>query len=73
MLRVTTEGLEFSDKACVKVITVPIHLDWLTKEVDYTSLIEVGESIGKGLRENDLVILESSAPRHYRGSLKARA
>jgi nucleotide sugar dehydrogenase len=61
-LRVTTEALEFSDKACVKVITVPIHLDWLTKEVDYTSLIEVGESVGEGLREGDLVILESSVP-----------
>ncbi len=62
VLSLTTNSLEFSSSACVKVITVPVHLDWLTKEIDYSSLVEVGESVGNGLREGDLVILESSVP-----------
>lgn len=62
VLRLSTHALEFSGNACVKVITVPIHLDWLTKEIDYNSLVEVGESVGRGLRKRDLVILESSVP-----------
>jgi len=61
-LRLTTGGLEFASSTCVKVITVPIYLDWLTKEIDYSSLVEVGESVGKGLKNGDLVILESSVP-----------
>ena len=62
MLRLTTNGLEFSSDACIKVITVPVYLDWLTKEIDYSSLTEVGELVGKGLKKEDLVILESSVP-----------
>lgn len=61
-LSLTTNSLEFSSSACVKVITVPVHLDWLTKEIDYSPLVEVGESLGNGLRREDLVILESSVP-----------
>ncbi len=62
VLSLTTNSLEFSSNACVKVITVPVHLDWLTKEIDYSPLVEVGESLGSGLRKKDLVILESSVP-----------
>ncbi|MFN3268440.1 MAG: nucleotide sugar dehydrogenase [Zestosphaera sp.] len=62
VLSLTTNSLEFSGSACVKVITVPVHLDWLTKEIDYSPLVEVGESLGSGLRKKDLVILESSVP-----------
>ncbi|MEM0347729.1 MAG: nucleotide sugar dehydrogenase [Zestosphaera sp.] len=62
MLKLTTDSLEFSESACVKVITVPVYLDWLTKEIDYSSLVEVGESVGSGLKKKDLVILESSVP-----------
>lgn len=62
MLRLSTHAPEFSGDACIKVITVPVHLDWLIKEIDYSSLVEVGESLGRGLRRGDLVILESSVP-----------
>lgn len=62
LLKLTTNWLEYSGEACINVITVPVYVDWLTKEVSYDALLQTADIIGKGLKEGDLVILESSVP-----------
>lgn len=60
-LRATTDGKEASFKSEVKLIAVPVGLDD-KKRSDLSALKQVAISIGKGLKEGDLVILESSVP-----------
>ncbi len=60
-LKAMTDGREASLKSEVKLITVPVGLD-NKKRADLSSLKAAAISIGKGLKEGDLVILESSVP-----------
>ena len=60
-LRATTNGKEASLRSEVKLIAVPIGLDD-RKRPDLSALKQVAISIGEGLKEGDLVILESSVP-----------
>ncbi|MEM0105631.1 MAG: nucleotide sugar dehydrogenase [Zestosphaera sp.] len=62
LLRLTTNGLEYSTETCVNVVTVPVYVDWLTKEVNYDAILQVADTVGKGLKTGDMVILESSVP-----------
>ncbi|MEB3756731.1 MAG: nucleotide sugar dehydrogenase [Desulfurococcales archaeon] len=61
-LLLTTDGVKASADSVVKVVTVPVYLDWITKNVNYDSWTAALEDIGKGLKEGDLVIIESSVP-----------
>lgn len=62
LLKLTTNGLEHSRETCINVVTVPVYIDPLTKEVSYDTLLQVADAIGKGLKKGDMVILESSVP-----------
>ena len=61
-LELTTDGVKASQDSLIKVITVPVNFDWLKKEYSFKSLKAVSKDIGKGLKQGDLVILESSVP-----------
>ena len=61
-LVLTNDSIEASRKSIVKVITVPVYIDWDTKKIDYSALEDVSEKIGLGLKRGDLVIIESSIP-----------
>jgi len=61
-LFLTSDGVEASRRSVIKVITVPIYIDWDTKKIDYSSLEDVSMKIGLGLKRDDLVIVESSVP-----------
>ncbi|MCE4605973.1 MAG: nucleotide sugar dehydrogenase [Desulfurococcales archaeon] len=61
-LLLTTDGVRASADSIVKVVTVPVYLDWITKDVNYDSWIAAMKDIGEGLKEGDLVIIESSVP-----------
>ena len=61
-LVVTTNGVEASKTSVVKVVTVPVYIDWETRTPVYTAFEKVIEVIGKGLEAGDLVIIESSVP-----------
>ncbi len=61
-LRLTSDGEVASRKSLVKVITVPVKVDWLSKTFSLKPIEEVGKTIGKGLKPGDLVLLESSVP-----------
>ncbi|MCE4614049.1 MAG: nucleotide sugar dehydrogenase [Desulfurococcales archaeon] len=61
-LLLTTDGVKASADSVVKVVTVPVYLDWITKDVNYDSWTATLRDIGKGLKEGDLVIIESSVP-----------
>lgn len=62
LLTTTTDGVKASRESCVKIVTVPIYLDWLAKSIDYSSFKSVLIDIAKGLKRGDLVIIESSVP-----------
>ncbi len=61
-LALTTDGVGASRDSVIKVITVPIQIDWETKKIGYDALLDVANKISKGLKSGDLVILESSVP-----------
>lgn len=61
-LKLESDGAKASRESLVKVVTVPVYLDWVTKEVDYTAWESALRNIGKGLKPGDLVIIESSVP-----------
>jgi nucleotide sugar dehydrogenase len=61
-LRLETDGVRASRESLIKVVTVPVYLDWITKEVDYSAWESALRSIGAGLKKGDLVIIESSVP-----------
>jgi len=61
-LRLTSDAVEASRQSRVKVVTVPIHLDWNSKTVRFDAFIDALTSIGEGLSAGDLVVIESSAP-----------
>lgn len=61
-LVLTTDGVSASRDSVIKVITVPIRIDWETKKIGYEALLDVASKISKGLKKGDLVILESSVP-----------
>lgn len=62
MIEFTTDGVEASRKSRVKVVAVPVRLDWDTKEIDYTPLVSALRNIAAGLKRGDLIIIESSVP-----------
>ena len=61
-LKLTLDGYKASKDSIVKVVTVPVYLNWNSKSIDYTSIMDVSKKISKGLKEGDLVIYESSMP-----------
>ncbi len=61
-LVLTIDGVEASRKSIVKVVTVPVYIDWGLKKISYRAITDAVEKIGLGLKENDLVIIESSVP-----------
>ncbi|MEB3772341.1 MAG: nucleotide sugar dehydrogenase [Desulfurococcales archaeon] len=69
-LKLESDGVKASRESLVKVVTVPVYLDWITKEVDYTAWESALRNIGRGLKRGDLVIIESSVPP---GSTEKRA
>ncbi|MEM4695741.1 MAG: nucleotide sugar dehydrogenase [Desulfurococcaceae archaeon] len=62
LITVTSDSVKASRESCVKIVTVPIYLDWLLKNIDYSAFRSVLMSIAKGLKRGDLVIIESSVP-----------
>lgn len=61
-LILTTDGIEASKNSGVKVVTVPVYIDWDSKEISYHAIEDVSKKIGRGLKKEDLVIVESSVP-----------
>ena len=61
-LELTADGVSASRDSLIKVITVPVDIDWFRREYSFNSLKAVSKDIGEGLKEGDLVILESSVP-----------
>ncbi len=61
-LELTTDGVEASRKSVIKIITVPVYIDWVTKKISYHALEDVSKKIARGLKKGDLVIIESSVP-----------
>jgi len=61
-LKLTTDGVDASRESLIKVITVPVNFDWFRREYSFESLKAASRDIGKGLKEGDLIILESSVP-----------
>ncbi len=63
-LKATSDGIEASRESDVKIIAVPVPLREEREKMcpDFTALEEVARDIGRGLKEGDLVILESSVP-----------
>ncbi len=61
-LVLTSNGVYASKESSIKVVTVPVLFDWLSKEFSYKPLVDVAKTIGKGLKRGDMVILESSVP-----------
>ncbi len=62
MLSVTSDGVEASRASRIKIVTVPVYLDWDLKEIDYMQFENALRDIAKGLKKGDLVIIESSVP-----------
>lgn len=60
-LSATTDGRAASSESDVKIITVPVTLNE-RGEPDLSTLGSAAESIARGLKKGDLVILESSVP-----------
>ncbi len=61
-LVLTTDGIKASKESVIKVVTVPVFIDWITKEVSYEAIKDVSKKIALGLKKGDLVIIESSVP-----------
>ncbi|MCD6323584.1 MAG: nucleotide sugar dehydrogenase, partial [Desulfurococcales archaeon] len=61
-LKLTSDGEGASREALIKIITVPVKVDWLGKTFNLRPIEDVGRTIAKGLKVGDLVILESSVP-----------
>ncbi|BES82375.1 nucleotide sugar dehydrogenase [Pyrodictium abyssi] len=61
-LQLTTSCEEATRKSRITVVTVPIHLDWDTKTINYTPFVNALKDIARGLKKGDLVIIESSVP-----------
>ena len=61
-LELTINGVEASKKSLIKIVTVPVYIDWDTKKISYHALEDVSKKIAKGLKRGDLVIIESSVP-----------
>lgn len=59
-LTLTSDGIEASKNSSIKIIVVPVGLK--NKKVDLSSVIKVTESIAKGLKKGDTVILSPSVP-----------
>ncbi len=61
-LVLTTDSTGASRKSVIKVVTVPVYVDWLRKDYSFHAIRDVSEKIGRGLKKHDLVIIESSVP-----------
>ncbi len=61
-LRLTSDGVEASRESVVKIVTVPVYINWVTKKVSYAALEKASRDIAAGLKRGDLVIVESSVP-----------
>ncbi len=61
-LKLYTDGVKASRDSCIKVVTVPVYMDWVLKKYSFDALTRAIEDIGRGLKKGDLVLLESSVP-----------
>ena len=61
-LALTSDGVEASKLSKIKVVTVPINVEWQFRTFNFNSLKAAVSDIGKGLKPGDLVIIESSVP-----------
>jgi UDP-N-acetyl-D-mannosaminuronate dehydrogenase len=61
-MRLTPDGSHASRNSVVKVVTVPVYLDWLSRRPGFEAIISASKSIASGLKRGDLVIIESSVP-----------
>lgn len=59
--KATLDGIWASHASQIKIITVPVSLDRDKKPV-FKALKEALQTVGKGLKRGDLVIIESSVP-----------
>ncbi len=59
-LKATTDGVSASKESDVKILAIPVYIKG--KRADLSSLVSAGRSVGRGLSEGELVILESSVP-----------
>lgn len=60
-IRYTTDGVEASRLSNVKIVTVPIYLNKDKKPI-YDAFRSAIDTLARGLKEGDLVIIESSVP-----------
>jgi len=58
----TVNGVDASRRSNVKIVAVPITIDFKRKKPNLESLITVSKAIGKGLSKGDLVVIESTVP-----------
>ena len=61
-LELTSDGRAASTESAVKVVTVPVYFHRIGRRVDFSAIVSAATDIGSGMREGDLVIVESSAP-----------
>ncbi len=60
-ITLTSNGVDASRETDIKIVDVPLGLT-SSREPDYTSIDVALESIGKGLKHGDLVIVETTLP-----------
>ncbi len=60
--KLTSNGVEASRLSVIKVVTVPVYMDWVSKEPSFDALVSAARSIAGGLKQGDLVVVESSVP-----------
>ena len=61
-LVLTSDGVEASKNSLIKTVTVPVYIDWESKDVDLAAIDSVSKDIACGLKRGDLIIYESSMP-----------
>ncbi len=61
-LILTNDGVRASNECRVKVVTVPVYMDWISKKVRFNELVSALKAIAEGIQRGDLIIIESSVP-----------
>ncbi len=61
-IKLVSNGIEASRLSKVKLVTVPVLYDSVRNVVNYDPLVSACEDIARGLKEGDLIVIESSVP-----------
>ncbi len=61
-IKLMRDGIEASRLSKVKLVTVPVLYDRVRNVVNYDPLVGACEGIARGLKEGDLIVIESSVP-----------